>query len=86
MVSIVIGTLIASQVARIIDTIMFPSLESQGINGYYLWIESPDKNFYKFPFHQALRIVRKQHWHLADVEPIKKIKRTEALRILVRGR
>lgn len=35
-----------------------------------LWIESPTGlTCVELPFHQALRIIRKQYWHLANVIP-----------------
>jgi hypothetical protein len=37
----------------------------------YLWIESPNGKYYKFPLYQSLRILRKQKgWEVAKVEPI----------------
>jgi hypothetical protein len=37
----------------------------------FIWLKSPQGKFYKFPLWQALRIIRKQHWEVADTEPIK---------------
>ena len=36
-----------------------------------LWIESPTgKQIISMPLNQALRIMRKHNWHLAEVEPV----------------
>jgi len=54
-----------------------------------LWIQSPSGKIVKeFPLPQALRIIRKHDWALADVKPLKPprvISRREALRVLLFG-
>lgn len=47
-----------------------------------LWIASPTgKTTVELPFYQALRIMRREHWHLARVEPVKpKLTRWQHLR------
>jgi len=37
----------------------------------FIWLKSPLGKFYKFPLWQGLRIIRNQHWEVADTEPIK---------------
>jgi len=51
-----------------------------------LWITSPSgRTTIALPWFIALRIARKQGWHLTEVAPIRKITRGRALRILLRG-
>lgn len=53
---------------------------------YCLYIESPSGKIYKFPMWEALRIVRKQGWELAEVEPIKpKLSRWQHLKLAIIG-
>lgn len=55
-------------------------------NIVYFWITSPSGNIHKqLPLKLALRIMRKQHWTSAEVEPIREISRYEALKILLFG-
>ncbi len=41
------------------------------VSEYKLWIESPNGFKKQVKFYQALRIIRKHDWKLAEVEPIK---------------
>ncbi len=54
-----------------------------------LWITSPSgKTTRKMPFYTALRIIRKQGWHMTSVEPTRPkrtISRWQALSILLLG-
>jgi len=51
-----------------------------------LWITSPSGRTTKqMPLYAALRIVRKQGWCFAVVEPVRKVTRWQAARILLRG-
>jgi len=82
----IISCVIACKMIEAIDELMSPPIYSQGIKGQYLWITSSSKKTTRMlPFHQALRIVRKHHWRLAVVTPVRHISRLEALKILLKG-
>ncbi len=67
-------------------SVVLSSLLSGKIEFYWLWIVSPSgKTTVPLPFYTALRVVRKHGWGLAEVEPVRRISRRDALKILVKG-
>ncbi len=72
----------------IIESLLGKDLSNDGyIRNHKIWITSPSgKTTAKFPFYQALRIVRKRGWTLTEVEPLKKLSRWTGLRLFITGR
>lgn len=60
---------------------MFPAIL---LREHRLWI-SCGKTICALPFYQALRVVRKHEWELVNVEPIRRITRWQAFKILIKG-
>ena len=53
----------------------------------YLWVASPSgETTTELPFYTALRVVRKQGWELAEVEPVKHLSRWEYIKLAIIGR
>lgn len=84
LVSIVIGI-----VSFVVIDKAIRSLTGKWFDGESLWITSPSgETTMEMPFYRALRIVRKQEWSFAEVEPVKPkrvVGRAEALKIMFRG-
>lgn len=80
LINVVIGIVVWSTINNLIDKL---TLRGE------LWIVSPSgKTTSHLPIETALRVIRKQGWTLAIVEPVRPIRRVsrwEALAILVRG-
>jgi hypothetical protein len=74
-----ITAMIASLIVMTLYFVMFG-------NSLSFWVTSPSGRQRKeLPLNLALRIIRKKRWTATEVEPIREVTRSEALRILIFG-
>lgn len=73
-----INNIASAMVQVMVGLVMFPVIASRFSLYHFheVYIDSPSGKHYKFPYYQALRILRKhEDWNFSEVEPIKKLSR-----------